>query len=363
MIKPEEIYWNIGKTLTHNRLFNFIIGNRGGGKSYGAKKYVIDKFIKKGEQFGIIRRYEKELIKSLPEFFNDIADSYPDYEFKADTKRLYIRPRPEDPEEPWTKADIAGHGFFLSTADNLKSIPYPKITTLIFEEFLLKKGKQQYLDDEPTTMLNLYETIARPMPEELETAHPRVIMFLIGNATTITNPYFLYFDLQMPTKQDKNGKYIWKHPTRPILVEDVRNAEFIKLKQKTEFGALIAGTKYAQFSIENKFLQDDDKFIEPRHPDARYYFTITYQNTTLGAWINMKEGKIYMTSATDPTYPIKYAVTMRDHSPNMLFLKNRQRAGHFRNFLEAYQLGAVRFENINIKNICYEIIRLASNSR
>ena len=52
-----SIFWNLRETLTHNMLFNFIIGNRGGGKTYGAKEWAIDNFIKTGEQFGYIRRY------------------------------------------------------------------------------------------------------------------------------------------------------------------------------------------------------------------------------------------------------------------------------------------------------------------
>ena len=36
-----SIFWDIGRTLTYNALFNFIVGNRGGGKSYGAKKGVL----------------------------------------------------------------------------------------------------------------------------------------------------------------------------------------------------------------------------------------------------------------------------------------------------------------------------------
>lgn len=349
-----SMFWNVKQTLSHNMLINFIVGNRGSGKSFGAKQYAIDRFIKTGEQFGYIRRYKDDLKDTLPFLFDDIAYKYPDYEFKADSKICYIREKPADPDTKWTQNDIAGYGFYLSTADNKKSRPFPKITTLIFDEFLLDKGFQKYLDREPEKLLNLYETIARP-----GTDHPRVVLFLLANATTVTNPYFLYWNLKMPTKQDKNGKNIWKHPSRPILVEDVRNEKFINNKRNTEFGALVEGTSYAGYSIENKFLLDDDTFIEKRDPNARYYFTFTYQSHVLGVWVNMTAGLMYVSKAVDPSHPLNYAITMKDHSPNMLFLKNRQRAGHFKKFLEAYQLGAVRFEDMQIKNITYEVIRLA----
>lgn len=352
----ESIYWDLRRTLTHNMLFNIIVGNRGGGKSYGAKWYAIDNFLKRGEQFGYIRRYKDDLKEPMNQFFKDIEDRYPDYEFKVDTKYFYMRLRPENEKEKWTEDNICGYGFSLSTANNKKSISYPKITTLIYDEFLIDKGNQRYLTNEPVALLNLYETIARP-----GTDHPRVILFMLANALTITNPYFLYWDLKMPTKKDKNNKYIWKHPSRPILVEDVRNEKFIEKKKTTEFGKLIEGTTYAEFSIENKFLLDDDTFVEKKSNNARYCFTFIYKDIKLGVWSDFLEGKMYVSKSIDPSYPIVYSITMKDHNPNTMFLKNKNKAIHFKMFLENYQLGNVRFENINIKNICYEVIKISMN--
>lgn len=351
-----SIFWNARRTLTHNMLINIIVGNRGGGKSFGAKEWSIDDFIKNGNQFGYIRRYKDDLKEPMIQFFKDIEYKYPDYEFKVDSKYFYIRLKPGDEKEKWTEKDIAGYGFTLSTANNRKSIAYPKITNLIFDEFLIDKGNQRYLPNEPIALLNLYETIARP-----GTGHPRVILFMLANALTITNPYFLFWGLKMPTKQDKNGKWIWKHPTRPILVEDVRNEKFIDKKRNTEFGKLVEGTEYADYSIENKFLLDDETFIEPKSPKARYYFTFVYMEHTLGVWVDNEEGKMYVSKLIDPSYPLKYSLTMKDHQPNTMFLKNKSKAGHFKVFLDNYKLGNVRFETMNIKNITYEVIKMSVN--
>mgnify|MGYP003293129170 CR=1 FL=1 len=127
------------------------------------------------------------------------------------------------------------------------------------EVSILEKGLQNYLPGEVEKLLNLYETIARP-----GTDHPRVRLFLLANAITISNPFFLYWDLKMPKKKDKNGKYIWLHKTLPILVEDVRNEDFIDKKKNTEFGRLVSDTNFGAFSIDNKFLLDDDNFIEKK---------------------------------------------------------------------------------------------------
>lgn len=352
----DSIYWDLKRTLTHNSLINIIVGNRGGGKTFGFKEYAIDNFIKKGEQFGYIRRYKDDLIEPMKRFFDDIMYKYPDYEFKTDSKYFYIRLKTEDTKQKWTEKDIAGYGFILSTANNKKSISYPNVTSLGFDEFLLDKGNQRYLPNEPVALLNLYETIARP-----GTDHPRVVLFMLANAISITNPYFLYWDLRMPTKKDKNNKWIWKHPKRPILVEDVKNEAFIDRKKNTEFGRLIDGTSYSEYSIENKFLLDNDTFVEKKSPNSRYYFTFIYMEHTLGVWVDFNEGKMYVSKSIDPSYPLVYSVTMKDHKPNTMFLKNKNKSGHFKIFIENYQLGNVRFESINIKNICYEVIKMSMN--
>ena len=352
-----SMYWSLRRTLTYsNILFYIIVGNRGGGKTYGFKEWTIDDFIKTGYQFGYIRRYKDDLKEPMKQYFKDIEEKYPDYEFKTDNKYFYIRLKPSDPNEKWTEKDIAGYGFTLSTANNKKSISYPKINKLCFDEFLLDKGNQRYLQNEVVALLNLYETIARP-----GTNHVLVKCFLLANALSVTNPYFLFWDLRMPTRKDKNNKWIWKHPNKPILVEDVRNELFIDKKKNTMFGNLIEDTTYADYSIENKFLLDDNKFIEPKSPKARYHCTLNYHDKEYGVWVDTNAGLMYVSKQIDPSYPLVYSITMKDHKPNTIFLKNKSRAGHFKMFLDAYKDGCVRFENVNIKNIVYEIIKTSMN--
>ena len=351
-----SIFWDGKKTLTHNKLFNVIIGNRGGGKSYGCKKIVIDNFINKGEQFGYIRRYKDDLKDSALNFFNDVSIEYPDYEFKVEGNKFYMRMKPEKDNVKWKEEDICGYSFILSTASNKKSISYPKITTLIFDEFLLETGFQRYVPEEPIKLLNLYETIARP-----STPHPRVVLFMLANAISVTNPYFLFWDLKMPTKQDKNGKWIWKHPKRPILVEDVRNDKFIEMKRESEFGSLVEGTKYADYSIDNKFLLDDDVFIAKKTGNCVFYFSFIYKGLKYGCWKNQTEGLFYVSNDVDETFPIVYSITTKDHQPNTMLINDKNHALRFRTFIQNYKLGNIRFENINIKNMCYEILKLAMN--
>ena len=355
-VVDRSIFWDLPRTLTHNALFNFIVGIRGGGKSYGSKKRCIDNFIKKKEQFGYIRRYKDDLKRPMEEFFQDILWEYPDYEMKTEGEKFFIRLKPADEKEKWTENDIAGYGFTLSTADNKKSIPYPRITTLFFDEFLLEEGSQRYLRNEPRKLLNLYETVARP-----GTGHPRVVLLMVANTITVTNPYFLYFDLKLPKTTDKNGKMIWRHPKKSMIVEIVDGNKLAEAKKQSEFGGIIDGTDYAEYSLENKFLLDDDTFIEKKSPHSKYYFTFHYMDNKFGVWVDFSENKMWVSQDIDPSFPYVYALTIKDHKPNTMFLKSRSKNTRFGIFIESYKNGMVCFETMNIKNMCYDVIKMVLN--
>lgn len=348
-----SMFWDINKTLTYNALFNFIVGLRGVGKTFGAKSRGIDNFLKKREQFGYVRRYKEDLTLPMKQFFKDIEYKYPNHEFKTDSKYLFIREKPTRKNQPWTEEDIAGHGFQLSNANNRKSISYPDITLLIYDEFLLDKGNQIYLPNEVDKFLNLYETIARP-----GTGHKRVVSLFLANTITITNPYFLYFDLKMPSCADRNGKFIWRHPTKPILVEGAETEAMKQAKQETEFGSVIAGTSYADYSINNKFVLDDDTFIEKKSPQARYFFTFIYKGKKYGVWADIGLGKLWVSESIDPSYPLVYTIMQKDHRPNTMLIKNKRKNAHFCTLIDNYNMGNVFFENMNVKNITYEVIKM-----
>ena len=360
MTTPSK-YWDIERTLTYNALFYVIVGNRSAGKSYGCKKQAIKNFIRRGEQFVYVRRYNDDLKDSLASFFKDIVinNEFPDYEFKVDGAKLYCRLKvDEEKKQPWTDNDICGYGVVLSTADNKKSIAYPMVTMIIYDEFMVdtQSSMQRPLKNEPRSLMNLYETIARPGTE-----HPRCVLFMLSNSISVNNPFFLIWKLQMPDTEhpDKNGKYIWKHPKRSIIVENAKKDEMVEAKKQHEFYSITQGTGYDEFSIDNSFINDDETFVEKRSSIAKFYFSFIYKDQRYGVWISMTEGLMWVSDKYDPGFPVVYSITMKDHRPNTMFLRSKRQAIHFNNFIQAYKDGCVRFESTLIKSVCYEVIRLA----
>lgn len=65
------MYYDYHKILSYNAFINILIRRKTAfGKTYGASKMVVNRFLKHGEQFAYIRRYKPELKKAVPNFFD-----------------------------------------------------------------------------------------------------------------------------------------------------------------------------------------------------------------------------------------------------------------------------------------------------
>ena len=180
-----DIFLNFDKPLSYNALMTYIITERGLGKSYGAKKYVTKHFLKKHKQFVYLRRYKTELKQAMmknktPIFFDQIKNdeelknTFGDIKFSNTNDTMSINGK------------ICGFAMPLSIANILKSSTYDNVDTIIFDEFLIDKGSYHYLQNEVIQLLDVIETVAR-------LRNIRVIF--LGNAISITNPYFTFFNL------------------------------------------------------------------------------------------------------------------------------------------------------------------------
>ena len=130
------MYYDYDKISSYNATINMIITNRGFGKTYGAKKRAINKFLKKGEQFIYLRRYKSELKKVKDKYFEKVKQEFPGHEFEIKGFTAYI------------DGKVAGYLIPLSTSLSEKSNEYPYVTTIIFDEFLIDNCYIRYLDNE-----------------------------------------------------------------------------------------------------------------------------------------------------------------------------------------------------------------------
>lgn len=177
-------------------------------------------------------------------------------------------------------------------------------------------------------------------------------VFLLANSVTITNPYFLYFDLSLPYNTDiktfKNGL---------ILVQYMQNTEYREEKKKSKFGRLVSGTSFETYAIDNQFILDNNNFIEKKQGTAKFSFAFVYKGETFGVWSDYKLGKIYISKDIDKNSPFLFSCSLEDHKDNTLFLKSAKKYNSWKRLIENFELGNVRFENQVIKNISMELFK------
>lgn len=329
-----SIYLDLNRTLSYNTLFTFIIGNRGGGKTYGFKQWAINDFIKNKKQFIYLRRYKTELI-DVNKFFADIQHEFPDHEFKIRGKEFLI----DD--------EVAGWAVALSTALTKKSVPYPNVNKIGFDEFLIAKSAIHYMANEVMSFLEFYSTVDRLRMGNLS---DDVRVIFMGNNISIINPYFQYFKL----KPNLNKEFTRKGD---ILIQYYSNLEYIQKMKETRFGKLIEGTEYANYAIENKSLTEKEEFIEKRSQTAKYIFTIDYKGAQVGVWRDYYNGFIYTSEIIDPSCQFHYCVRTADAQPNISLCKSARKSFHLKQLIIAFEIGSLRYENLRIKSLTQDVLR------
>lgn len=323
------MWYDNSRILSYNKILNFVIGNRGGGKTYNSKKWCINDYKKNGKHFVWVRRYKTEY-KRITHFFDDIKAEFPD-------DKLEIK---------GTKAFINGVHFgtfmTLSTSAQEKSTPYPLVNKIIFDEFLVDKGAIRYLKNEVETFLELFETVAR--------MRDNVRALFLGNNISIVNPYFMYFNVK-PKLDRRFNKY------DDIIIEFYKDEDYINEKNKTRFGKLVSGTSYGDYSIENNFLRDNDVFVKEKSIGSKFIFAFKYNNVVYGVWTDFQQGEMFVSLKYDKCCKMVYSLTKDDHSPNLILLKSMKTNPFFQRLSFAFENGILFFDNMQTKNQFYEFFK------
>ena len=325
----KNLYYDPNKMLSYNRILNFIIGARGIGKSYSMKKYPIKRFIKHGEQFIYVRRYKPEL-KKVSNYFNDIMQEFPEHTFKIKGREFHI------------DGKLAGWAIPLSSWQSEKSNAYPNVTTIIFDEFIREKDNSGYLPNEVSSLLNLMDTVFRD--------RENVRTICLSNAVSVVNPYFLYFDLVPDITKRFNAN-------DDIVVEIPDSKDFSEQRRKTRFGKLIDGTEYGEMSLDNTFINDNQVFIEKRSKDSRFQFAVIYNGMTIGVWVDVDKGLMYLSHDYDPSSKMIFALSTDDLSENAMMMANWKNNFYLTRMVRAFMKGYLRFDNQVLRNVGYEMFK------
>lgn len=296
MVIAKSIYYNVRPVLSRNAFINLIIGGRGTGKTFNCKKFCIEDYIKHKRQFFYVRRYNTEVDLALTGFFEQLQHEgyFEDHEFSIKKEKKHLTKFLMDGE-------VIGFACALSTSPIIKSASFPDVYNLIFDEALIPRGSSyHYLKNEIILFLELLESVFRLRDGRV---------MILSNAITVANPYYDYWDI-VP----KVGKQFEIYHNGDICLEQVMNQDFIEAKKKTAVGRLIAGTKYGDYAISNKMLQDDGAFIAFKPPKAKPVGVIKVDGVTYGLWGYHKTGCYYVSGYYNPTCRHILALKAGDHT-------------------------------------------------
>lgn len=216
---------------------NFCTSKRGAGKSFGSIKDCVQRFLDYGEHFVYLRRSQTELDLALPSIFQPLS-----VEGYFSDKLLTVKN-----ECFYCDGQIMGRGIAISTAYKLKSVSFPKVKTILFDEFISESNS--YLKDEVTKFLSVIETIGRMRD---------INIFCLANKSTIYNPYYVYFDVKPASSTTPKTRF----RSKSIMIYQFISEEYKNKKLNTKFGKLISGTTYGDFMLNDEAIQDNYDFVD-----------------------------------------------------------------------------------------------------
>ena len=326
----KNVRWNKNRIAGYNKLFNFVIGQRGVGKTYCLKATAINNFIKKGERCAWLMRYKTEIdaITDASKFFDDVLARYPDYEFKIEGGTGFIK---GGDFEEWCRFI----SFKALSESSLKAISDPTVSIMVFDEFIPLPGIH-YLKNEVERFLEYYLTISRGRD---------VKCYFLANNVAAASPYFSYFGVHMPEEGELTL-------ADEIAIENVKNDPYKEAMHKTRFGNLVKGTHYEKYSINNESFEDVATFITDRPKNARCIVQLLTSMGPLYLWI-AQPSSLHISSRGDPTC-ISWAMDEKSHKENT---QRMDFAGTYATRLikSAYRQGMLFFDSPETKSTFFAV--------
>lgn len=276
-------YLNVADIIDNSTTFNFILGARGVGKTYGSLLYCLENKIK----FIFMRRTQEQIDLVTSGDFNPFKP-FEKVGYVTNIRKLkkhiygvYL----EDAPEPFCFM-IA-----LSTFANLRGFNISDVDVIIYDEFI-SEAHVRPIKEEGKALLNAYETINRN--RELEGEKP-IKMICLANSEELANPIFV--ELRLVTLAEKMiRKKIEKMivPERDVTLYMLQNSRISEQKKKTALYKLAGeNSSFSQMAIKNEFV--DAKLSNIGSEDLRQYDIVVVIGE-IAIYQHKSQNKIYVTS-------------------------------------------------------------------
>lgn len=359
-------YYNWTKTINYyNRKerqaeFTAIIGGKGIGKTFGARKLVIERYLKTKERFCELCRYANQMEDIEKEYTEKLQFKgyFEEYVFKLKQHALYIAKKPvpywvEDKKGETVEVvdkpewELCGYFAAMTQYITMKQRTFVNVNTIIVDEFILERESSytRYLQNEFTIFMRCCSSIWRE--EENDPRNLRCL--LLANAVDFLNPYFAAWNITEPPKKG----YSW-HMGKSLLIDMVDMDTVDIGSEDTLVRRMTIDDKDAAMAYDNQFKNYDIEFIAKKTPEANFDSELRYRGDCFGIW---KDSRLYYVSrqiANDENRRIlnfhieDASLESRSFAITMIFPKI-MRAAYFNHRL--------RFEDAAIKDKFFEFLK------
>lgn len=218
MLKKKPIFYDIEHLIKEypDAQYYVAFGERSNGKTFSALKYAIRRFFKHGEQFAYVRRFGEDVKpKNLKTLFDGHVEHGIIEEYSGGvvdlvnyTASTFVPCKYDESTGKMVSTDVPmGYAFDLSGMEHRKSNSFPRITTIIFDEFLSRQG---YLPNEYILFMNTVSTIVRH--------RKNVKIFMLGNTVNKFCPYFSEMGLSHVKEQKPGTVDVYTYSDTPLKV-------------------------------------------------------------------------------------------------------------------------------------------------
>jgi len=286
-----------------------IWGERSNGKTFAVCEYAIDKYFACGEQLAILRRLDENF---KGKYGTNQFDNFIHNELRGNiieaksngkwnsvkyiSRKWYFVKRDEKGNIVESDAEPFAHAFALAQEEKYKSLAFPKITTILLDEFISMSGG--YLTDEFLFFTSILSTIIRN--------RDNVKIFLCANAIPSYNPYIIEMGLTR-FKEMQPGKIdIYHYGQSKLVVAVEHTGTALQTKGKKSDVYFAFGNERLKMITQGDFMFG----LYPHAPfkwipkEIKFIYFIVFDGEIFQCEI-IHHGKEWITFIHEKTTPIK----------------------------------------------------------
>lgn len=307
--------------------------NRTGGKTTYFGRLCINRFLDKGEKFGLLYRYNYELDDIVEKFYKDLGSLFfPNYTMTSKRRASGTF------QELFLNDKSCGYGLSLNNADQIKKYShlFSDVQRMIFDEF--QSETNHYCECETKKFVSVHTSIARGQGKQVR----YVPVYMLSNPVSIINPYYVEMDISSRLKDDT------KFLRGDGFVLEQGYIESASIEQKNSgFNRAFSKNSYTAYSSECVYLNDNKAFVEKPAGKSKYLCTLRYKGSNFALREYTESGLIYCDDKADSSFLTKISVTTDDHNINYVMLKRND--FFLSNLRYFFEHGCFRFKDMRCK--------------